>query len=68
MRSIASWECWDTGSVPSPAQWVKDHHWGSCGLDCSYGSNLIPGLGTPYALGWPKKKKKKKKKEKSKDE
>ena len=22
--SAASWECWDTGSMPSLAQWVKD--------------------------------------------
>ena len=20
--SVASWECWDTGSIPSPAQWI----------------------------------------------
>ena len=23
--SVAFWELWDTGSIPSPAQWVKDH-------------------------------------------
>ena len=22
--SVASWECWDAGSIPGPAQWVKD--------------------------------------------
>ena len=24
MESTASWEHWDTGSIPGPAQWVKD--------------------------------------------
>lgn len=37
------------GSIPSPTQWVKDP--GLC-------QDLIPGLGTPYASGRPKKKKK----------
>ncbi|XP_020922221.1 matrix-remodeling-associated protein 7 isoform X1 [Sus scrofa] len=23
-RSVASWECWDTGAIPGPGQWVKD--------------------------------------------
>ena len=23
-ESAASWEPWDAGSIPSPAQWVKD--------------------------------------------
>ena len=22
--SVVSWGCWDVGSIPSPAQWVKD--------------------------------------------
>ena len=30
----------DEGSIPGPAQWVK-------------GSDLIPSLGTPYAVGRP---------------
>ena len=33
----------------------------SCGLGHNYGSDMIPGLETPYALGWPKKEKKEKK-------
>ena len=33
----------------------------SCGLGCNYSSDLIPGWGTPYAAGRPKKGKKKKK-------
>ena len=28
------------------------------GIGCNCGSGLIPGPGTPYAMGWPKKKKK----------
>ena len=40
-------ECWDTCLLPKPAQWVKD---------------LIPGLGTPYAMGQPKKEEKERKK------
>ena len=31
----------------------------------SFSSDLIPGPGTPYAMGWPKRKKKKKKKKNS---
>ena len=48
--------------MPGPAQWVKDlallqlQHRPYCSSD------VIPGLGTPYAMGQPKKKKKKKKK------
>ena len=45
------WECWDAGSIPHPAQWVKDL------ALCNCGSDLIPGPGTPYATRWPKKKK-----------
>ena len=36
------------GLIPSPAQWVKGS---SVGHNCS--SDLIPGPGTPYAMGWP---------------
>ena len=35
---------------------LRIQHW--CG--CGYGSDLIPGPGTPYAVGWPKKKKERK--------
>ena len=38
---------------------VQSPAWHSCGLGGTCGSNLIPGLGTPYAMGQPKKKKKK---------
>lgn len=33
----------------------------SCSLGHSFGSNLIPGPGTPSAVGWPKKKESKNK-------
>ena len=58
-----SWECWDAGLVPSPAQWVKDPELLqlSCGLRYYSGSHLIPDLGAPYATGQQKKKKKKEK-------
>ena len=62
MGSVASWEPWDTGSIPSLEQWVKDPTLHSSSLGCKCGLDLIPGLGTPYAEGQRKKKKKKKKK------
>ena len=37
----------------------------SLGLGHNWGSDLITGLGIPYAMGWPKKGKKKKKKERN---
>ena len=49
----ASLQRQDAGSIPGPAQWVK-------GSNC--GSDLIPGLGTLYGTGQPKKKKKERKK------
>lgn len=44
----------------SPCQCVRIQHCHSCSLHHSSGSDLIPGLGTPYATGEPKKKKRKK--------
>ena len=50
----------DAGSIPSLALWVKGsgccHR---CGIGHNCGWDLIPGPGTPYAMGWPKRKKKK---------
>lgn len=55
MGSAATWECWDVGLTPNPAQWFEDpallHLWLSCD----------PGLGAPHATGQPKKKKQTKK-------
>ena len=59
---VASWECWDAGLIPAPAQWLKGlvlSH--SCGLGSNCGLDLIPGQGTPYATGQPKQKKQKQK-------
>ena len=50
---------------PQSEQWVK----GSgccCHMGCNCDWDLIPGPGTPYAAGGPKKKKKKEKKRKRK--
>ena len=54
----ASWEHWDSDSIPGPGKEQCCHSWGlsrDCGLD------LIPGPGTPYDMRQPKMKKKKKK-------
>ena len=64
---MTQWDWQHLGSpgiqAPSPAQHDELRIWRccSCGLGCKYGSDLIPGLGTPYATGRPKKRKKKKK-------
>ena len=52
--------------VRSPARHsgLKIQYCRSCSLSCNCGSNLIPGQGVPYALGWPKMEKRKKKKRK----
>ena len=58
MGLVASLECWDAGSVPSPTQCFKDLMLLQCSIDHNSLSYLTPGTGIPYALGWPKKKKK----------
>ena len=57
---VASWERWNAGSIPGLAQWVKDLTCCSCSLGHNCSSDLIPGPGTPYASGQPKKKEEKK--------
>ena len=51
---MASWEGRDAGWIPSLAQSVKDLALPCCGLDRKCRSNLIPGLGAPYATGQSK--------------
>ena len=53
MGLAASLEHWDAGSIPSPAQQVKDP---TVGVGYIHSLDLIPGLGTSYAMGWPKEK------------
>ena len=60
MGLAASLKHQDAGLIPSTAQWVK-MIW--C-VGHNYGSELIPGPGTPCAVGQPKTKRKKKKKKK----
>ena len=60
MGLVASWEHWDAGSIPSPAQLVQDPALLQLQLRSSLlGSHLIPGLGAPYVTSRLKKKKKK---------
>ena len=53
-----SWEQWFVGSIPSPAQWVGDPALLQLWLRLQMKLDLIPGQGTPHAVGWPKKKNK----------
>ena len=54
--------CCSRTQVPSPVWHGGLRIWccHSCSISCNCGLDLIPGLGTPCADGWPKKKKKKK--------
>ena len=52
---VAFWEHWDTGLIPCQTQGVRIQHCHSCGSGCNCGSDLISGLGAPYASGRPKK-------------
>lgn len=60
--SVAQWNWRPLGNagtwVRSPAQHSGFSIWccHSCSLGGSCSLNLIPGLGTPYATWWPKKK------------
>ena len=52
MGSVASWECWEQVLSLAWHSGLRIQHCFSCGLD------LIPGPGTPHALGCPPPKKK----------
>ena len=54
---MASWEHWDTGSIPGLHSRLRIQCWGSCSLDHNCVLDLIPGLETPYTSRQPKKKK-----------
>ena len=51
----ASWEHSNSGLIPDPTQWIKDPVLLKLRLSSQLGSNLIPGLGTPCAIRWPKR-------------
>lgn len=53
-----SLECQDASLIPGPA-WLMIQYCHSCSECCTCASDLIPRLGTPYAVGQPKKSKKK---------
>ena len=65
---MAQWNWWCLSSAKtqvefsSPAQWNPHSHSYGTGLNCWL--QLIPGLGTPYAEGQPKKKRENIKKKK----
>ena len=70
---MAQWDGRHLGSAGMQVQflawngWVRIHCCHSCSLGPNCGSDLIPGLGTPYAAGRPKMKKKKKKRKEKKN-
>ena len=59
--AVTQWDQWHSGSaglqVGSPAQHsgLRIRHCHSCGLSLDCSSDLIPGQGTPYSMGQPKK-------------
>ena len=60
MGLAVSLQCQGTGSIPSMTQWVKGSGVAiAAGVGHNWSSDLIPSLGTPYAMGQPKKGKKK---------
>ena len=57
-----SWECWDIGLIPGPAQQAKDPVLAQLWRKSQLQLESDPWPRTLYATGLPKKKKKKKKK------
>ena len=58
MGLAASLKCRDAGLIFSLAQWVKDLVLPQLWRGHNYSSDLIPGLGIPYARECPKKENK----------
>jgi len=56
LRLAVSLQHQDVGSIPVAAQCVKGSSLPQVRCGHNWRSDLIPGLGTPYAMGWPKKK------------
>jgi len=56
MGLVVSLEHWGTGLIPSPAQWVKDLALLQLQCRLQLGLDLIPGPGTPHAMGQTKRK------------
>ena len=54
LGSAVSLGCWDTGSIPSLDSGLRIQCYGSCGIDCNCGLDLIPRPRTLYAVGWQK--------------
>ena len=49
---VVSWECWDTGSIPSPAQWVKDLALLKLWLRWRLQLGSDPWFGSSICWGW----------------
>ena len=54
-------QCWDAGSIPGLAQWDQIRNCHSCSIGRSCGLDLLPGQGTPCAVGGQKRNKTKQK-------
>ena len=59
---VVSLECWDAGLIHPGHNELRIRCCCSFGVGHNCGSDLTPGLGTPYATGRPRKEKEKKKK------